>query len=225
MNRTFIALLLLAAPWTAASAQICAERRLTDASGREDNSAGYSYPRFLKSGDRVAYVGPYASSDRLFRHDSIDLAGGTPVLFGEAPRTDVFYRANPAIHDGRCAGDLCVADTSGSVYQSVIEVTDRRTKTTRLVSVGQGNHRVPVITPDGKLIVFSYNSRGNDDIFSLMTVGVDGSNPRVLVDGESARQLVWLPAVSPDGKLVAYAKRGAFGRGYTKSDIFLTCLP
>lgn len=205
----------------ATAARECAERRLTDASARNDNPSGYSYPRFLKGGDRIVFAGMYSSDGRLFRHDTVGLDAGQPLFYAEADSTAELYARDPAVHRGDCAGHLCVSDAFGAG----LLVTDRRTGERRSVSIGPGNHRVPVLTPDGARIIFVYNSKGNDDAFRLMVVGVDGGGPKVLVDGEGAREHVWLPAVSPDGRHVAYAKGRSNGPAHTKSDIYIRCLP
>lgn len=215
-----------------ASAEACAERRLTDASSRHDNrnNRGFNYPRFLKSGDAVVFNGTESDDDGLFRHDVIGLAGGTPRFYAEAKWSWQLYRDDPAIHEGQCTEVLCVnyVEKSPGLYD--LAVMDRKTGKMSSVSVGSGDHRVPVITPDGKRIVFIYNPAGHDSSYSLMVVGIDGSDPKVLVAGENPNQTIWLPAISPDGKLVAYSK-GNYARGgvngtpYMKSDIFVLCLP
>ena len=136
-------------------------------------------------------------------------------------------RDDPAIHEGQCTKDLCVDYVAKSPGLSDLAVMDRKTGKMSSVSVGSGDHRVPVITPDGKRIVFIYNPAGYDSSYSLMVVGVDGSDPKVLVAGENPSQTIWLPAISPDGKLVAYSKGNYPREGVdgTKSDIFVICLP
>ncbi|MBI5882291.1 MAG: PD40 domain-containing protein [Elusimicrobia bacterium] len=203
------------------------ERKVTDSAARRDSPSGYSYPKFLKSGGRIVFTGRYSSNDRAFRYDAVGLGGGKPEFYAESEGwSSGFYAADPAVHAGACSAELCVADSFGEhqTWQNIILLTHRGTGKTVPVSIGLGNHRSPTITPDGKKIIFSYNSRGRDDAFSLMIADTDGSDARVLVEGESRRHVNWLPSVSPDGRFVAYGKEGSYGPGYFQSDIYVKCL-
>ncbi|MBI5623406.1 MAG: PD40 domain-containing protein [Elusimicrobia bacterium] len=203
------------------------ERKLTDSAGRGDSPAGYSYPKFLRSGDRIVFVGQYSADGRKFRYSSVGLAGGKPDFYAEsAGWSSGFYDADPAVHGSVCSAEHCVRDSSGEGprWQNIILVTHRATGRTVPVSIGPGNHRAPSITPDGKKIIFSYNAAGRDDAFSLMIAGTDGSDAKVLVEGERRRHVNWLAAVSPDGRFVAYGKEGSYGPGYFFSDIYVKCL-
>ncbi len=204
------------------------ERKVTDSAARRDSASGYSYPKFLKSGEGIVFTGPYSSDGRKFRYSVVGLGGGKPEFYAESEGwSSGFYRADPSIHGGDCSAEFCVRDTffeEGPNWQSVILVTHRKTGKTVPVSIGLGNHRAPTITPDGKKIIFSYNAAGRDDAFSLMIADTDGADAKVLVEGERGRQHNWLPSVSPDGKYVVYGKEGSGGPGYFPSDIYVKCL-
>ena len=203
------------------------ERKVTDSMAHRDSPSGYSYPKFLKDGERVVFTGQYSSNGRAFRYAVVGLGGGKPGFYAESGGwSSGFYAADPAVHAGACSAEFCVADSFGEhqPWQNIILLTHRRTGRTVPVSIGLGNHRSPTITPDGKKIIFSYNSRGRDDAFSLMIANTDGSDAKVLVEGESRRHVNWLPSVSPDGRFVVYGKEGSYGPGHFPSDIYVKCL-
>jgi TolB protein len=64
-----------------------------------------------------------------------------------------------------------------------------------------GNDFSPLISPDGRYIVFVSNRTGNFEIWRMNT---DGSNPIQLTNSKGAN----MPAISPDGKWVTYMSSG-----------------
>ena len=212
---------LLAAPGLVCAEQ-CAERRLTDASANKNNEHGYYYPRFLKSGDSLVFAGDDNREDEgMLRLYALGLNGGEPRSYAKAPMSLELFEDNPDVYEGRCAQGLCVDDTreSNETYPPALKVIDQKTRKATILKIGRGQHMSPVITPDGKRMVFSY-MENSDEGYSLMIANIDGSDPKILVNGGTT----WMAGISPDGKLAAYAK-GAHGMDSKKSDIYVICLP
>jgi Tol biopolymer transport system component len=63
----------------------------------------------------------------------------------------------------------------------------------------------PTVSLDGRHIVFCSNRGGDESIFHVWRIDIDGSNPRQLTSGEGE----YFPALSADGKWVFYNHLGA----------------
>ncbi|HEV3057915.1 MAG TPA: S9 family peptidase [Vicinamibacterales bacterium] len=92
-------------------------------------------------------------------------------------------------------------------------------------SVGAGELRAPVVfdwTPDGRTIVFSANRAADAqlqyEVSQLLAVDVATGTIRDLVTRRGAWER---PAVSPDGKLVAFIGHDITGRSHTVDDLYV----
>lgn len=69
----------------------------------------------------------------------------------------------------------------------------------RRVTQNAGNNIMPIVSPDGRYLVFASN-RSNEGNFNLWRVNFDGNDPVRLTNGEGENQ----PAISPDGRWIYY---------------------
>jgi Tol biopolymer transport system component/DNA-binding winged helix-turn-helix (wHTH) protein len=74
---------------------------------------------------------------------------------------------------------------------------------------GGGGEKNPQFSPDGKWVVYTSVS-SDESLYSLWKMSIDGGEPVKLTDRDSGP-----PAVSPDGRQIAYMQGGGFaGNGY-----------
>lgn len=76
---------------------------------------------------------------------------------------------------------------------------DRDGSNERQITKDAGNNIMPIVSPDGRYVIFASN-RGGEGDFDLWRVNIDGNDAIRLTNGPSANQ----PAISPDSRLVYY---------------------
>jgi TolB protein len=88
-----------------------------------------------------------------------------------------------------------------------------------LTANNPGDDYDPVVTPDGKRIVFARDPGSPDSVNAhIYSMGIDGSNPVDLTPGNTASKINDdAPSISPEGKRIAFDSRRADGDG----DIFV----
>ena len=96
--------------------------------------------------------------------------------------------------DGRM---VYISNTSGTAD---IWLMDSDGKNQKQLTADAGVNVFPAASPDGRFVVFDSNRGGNPATFNLWRVGIDGSNPRQLTQGEGE----YFPTCSPDSKWVVY---------------------
>jgi len=96
--------------------------------------------------------------------------------------------------DGRL---VYMSNASGTVD---IWLMDADGKNQKQLTSDAGVNVFPGASPDGRFVVFDSNRGGNPVVFNIWRVGIDGSNPRQLTQGEGE----YFPTATPDGKWVVY---------------------
>ena len=105
---------------------------------------------------------------------------------------DAFIDQQPSVSaDGR----YIVFQSNRSGARNIWRIDSDGSNPTQLT---QGNYddASPVCSPDGRFVVFSSQRSGK---WTIWKVGIDGNEPVQLFD-----RVAQLPAISPDGKLIAY---------------------
>jgi len=96
--------------------------------------------------------------------------------------------------DGRL---VYISNASGTAD---IWVMDGDGKNQKQLTSDAGVNVFPAVSPDGRYVVFDSNRGANPATFNIWRVGIDGSNPRQLTQGEGE----YFPTSTPDGKWVVY---------------------
>ncbi len=104
--------------------------------------------------------------------------------------------------DGRL---LYISDAGGTAD---LWIMDADGKNQRQVTFDAGVNVFPAASPDGRYVVFDSNRAASPATFNIWRVGIDGSNPRQLTQGEGE----YFPACSADGKWVVYTPLGSDGK-------------
>lgn len=96
-------------------------------------------------------------------------------------------------------GDLIVFSSDSRSPEHVF-VYDRQTKKSRALTMGKSKNMMPAISPDGSLIAYVSNEKGNNDIW---LIGIDGSNKiQITQSSEDDREPRWLP----DGRGLVFTR-------------------
>ncbi|MFY9611601.1 MAG: protein kinase [Blastocatellia bacterium] len=104
--------------------------------------------------------------------------------------------------DGRI---VCISNASGSAD---IWLMDADGKKQKQLTADAGVNVFPVVSPDGRFVVFDSNRGGNPATFNIWRVDIDGSNPRQLTQGDGE----YFPTCSQDGKWVVYTPLSTGGK-------------
>ncbi len=96
--------------------------------------------------------------------------------------------------DGRL---VCLSDASGGAD---VWLMDSDGKNQKQLTSDAGVNVFPTVSPDGRSIVFNSNRGGDPAVFNVWRMGIDGSNPRQMTQGEGE----YFPAYSADNKWVMY---------------------
>ena len=96
----------------------------------------------------------------------------------------------PSWADGRVVYALSSGDNTD------LYLLDPREGTQKQLTANSGNNDFPVVSPDGRYVVFSSDRTG---VLSLWRIDIDGSNPKQLTTLTSTRA-----NFSPDGRTIAY---------------------
>jgi serine/threonine protein kinase/Tol biopolymer transport system component len=97
-------------------------------------------------------------------------------------------------------GQIVFASVDGNEIN--LWIADANGSNRRPFTANAGINVNPVITSDGRYLVFSSTRTGHPNIWRML---IDGSNPKQLTDGPGDSR----PAVSPDGKWVIYSRLAA----------------
>ncbi|HEY9500637.1 MAG TPA: hypothetical protein VIR01_03270, partial [Pyrinomonadaceae bacterium] len=92
-------------------------------------------------------------------------------------------------------GKVVYASNSGDKFD--LYLLNPRDGTLKQLTANSGNNNLPVVSPDGRYVVFSSDRSG---AFCLWRIDIDGSNPKQLTNHTS-----WLPSFAPDGRTIVYA--------------------
>jgi eukaryotic-like serine/threonine-protein kinase len=93
---------------------------------------------------------------------------------------------------------IYASDASGNAD---IWITDADGKNAHQLTADSGANVFPAASPDGKYVVFCSNRSGNVATFNIWRVGIDGSNPKQLTQGEGE----FFPEWSSDNKWILYS--------------------
>ncbi|HEX8845241.1 MAG TPA: protein kinase [Pyrinomonadaceae bacterium] len=142
----------------------------------------------------VTPVAAPAASRALANNSArIDTSHATQVTSG-----GVKYYSGSWTPDGRI---VYASDASGGRDLWIMDQKGGNRK--QLTSEAGGNFQ-PVVTPDGRYIVF-ISDRAGGGKYNIWRMNIDGSDPQQLTKAEFARN----PAVTPDGKWVVYISFGS----------------
>lgn len=98
------------------------------------------------------------------------------------------------------------------------EIWTKNIKTNETTLLGRGMQ--PMISPDGKKIVFSrYKTSANDSPSSIWVMNLDGTNVIELINNPNQR--MFAPTWSPDGSKIVFQAASKKGSKYNTSDIFM----
>ena len=138
--------------------------------------------------DAVANLWAAPDGDAL-RARQITSGSGTYDQVSMLPDGRIAYMSNAG-----GTADLWVMDADG--------------KNQKQLTSDAGVNVFPAASPDGRFVVFDSNRGANPATFNIWRIGVDGSNPRQLTQGEGE----YFPTCSPDGKWVLYTPVSSGGK-------------
>lgn len=91
-------------------------------------------------------------------------------------------------------GKVVYSSNSGDNFD--LYLLDPREGKPKQLTANSGNNNYPVVSPDGRYVVFSSDRSG---VLCLWRIDIDGSNPRQLT-----HQTSWLPSFAPDSRTIVY---------------------
>ncbi len=99
-----------------------------------------------------------------------------------------------------CAPDGRIIYHSNASSRADIWIVNGDGTGQKQLTSNSGVNALPSVSPDGRYIVFCSNRGGDDTVFHVWRMDIDGGNPKQLTDGSGE----YFPVVSPDGKWVFY---------------------
>jgi serine/threonine protein kinase/Tol biopolymer transport system component len=107
-----------------------------------------------------------------------------------------------------CAPDGRIVYQSSASSISDIWIMNADGTGQKQLTANAGINVFPMVSPDGRHIVFCSNRGGDEGVFHVWRIDIDGNNPKQLTSGEGE----YFPAVSADGKWVFYNHIGVTER-------------
>jgi Tol biopolymer transport system component len=136
-------------------------------------------------------------------------SGPAPTPMAPSPLTPFPKGGSAALPQG-VGGKLVFAPGDGSIW-----IQDTLTAAPRVLVNGSANvfAQAPGFSPDGSQVVFEQDALNSQAPLptSILQIGADGKNQRVVVQAPDATSAFGWPSFSPDGKYIYYTLLGAKG--------------
>jgi len=181
-------------------------------------AGAHAYPAFSPDGNRLAYSAHDVSKDAVFHIFVRPVAGGTPLQVSNGEGSDIGPAWSP---DGSSLAFLRVVEDRAQVIV-VPSGGGLERKVVEFDAPSSGEDEDAELSPsvswarDGKTLVVSAPA-GGQDLPAICTVPAEGGALHPITKPPEGSRGDTTPAVSPDGKNVAFVRKSEGGR----CDIYL----